>query len=401
MKILLAALLALPLMASGQVRAVSQTAALDPIRTSISRHAPFKQWDVTTGTPNRTIGRTPGASCEAMSFLVADWKTNRRESSLADARRLAAWIHDLQDASSTKAIPGGVPSTPDLAGAAASYHYTIDAAFCGTAMLDLADATGDVRARESAERFGGFILSMMRDGSGRPIPAGSPGRAPCEAVVLGPDKPAWNCRRYVKSLIALPLMMRLDRLDPKAGYAAAARDTRATLVPGLAGLWEYSDGTGTAPDWHRIVGPHGEKDMFVYGDTLAYGLKGLHAYEGASADVRRMYLDFTTPRTHAERTRHYDPKVALAGYVVARTRAADPYSAYYDIVTLGLLDGVRNAVDPAGSVRAEQVLARELAGIDRLGWHMDMSFRPRRTGMADASTLAAVGTAILNEGHGH
>lgn len=398
MKKLLTALLALPLIASAHVDAGAQQSTLDPIRGSISRHAPFKQWDVATGNPNLTIGRTPGAACEAISFLVGDWRTNRRKQSIDDANRLGGWVRQLQDSGSSSAVPGGVPSTPDLAGAASTYHYTIDAAFCGTAMLDLADATGDVAARTSAMRFGGFILAMMRNETGRPMTAGATGRAPCEAVVLGSGAPAWNCRRYVKNLIALPFLARLERIDPKAGYAAAARDMRATLVPGLAGLWEYADGSTTAPKWHRVVGPHGERDMFVYGDTLAYGLKGLHAYEGASADVRRMYADFTTPRDRVERTRTYDPGVALAGYVVARTRSADPYSAYYDIVTLGLLDGVRRAVAPADAERARRVLSRELAGVDRLGWHMDMSFRPRRTGMADVSTLASVGEAILPQG---
>ena len=396
MKKILLALLAIPLLASGRIDAVSRSEPLGPIRASVSQHAPFKQWDVTTGAANKAIGRTPGATCEAIAFLVTDWRTTRTGTSLAEARRLATWIRSVQDRSASLAVPGGVPSTPDLPGAAATYHYAIDAAFCGTAMLDLADATGDAQARASALRFGGFILSTMRDASGATMAAGSPGRAPCEAVVLGSGAPAWNCRRYVKNLIALPLLTRLDRLDPKAGYAAAARDMRATLVPGLAGLWEYADGTAAVPKWHRVVGPHGERDMFVYGDTLAYGLKGLHAFEGASADVRRMYADFTTPRDRSDRTRTYDPGVALAGYVVARTRSADPYSAYYDIVTLGLLDGVRRDVDPADAARARQVLVRELAGVDRLGWHMDMSFHPRRTGMADVSTLSAIGTAILS-----
>ena len=398
MKKLLAALLALPLIASAHVDAGAQQSPLEPIRDSISRHAPFKQWDVTTGKPNLTIGRTPGAACEAISFLVGDWRTNHRKDSIDDAGRLGGWIRQLQDGGSSSAVPGGIPSTPDLTGTASTYHYVIDAAFCGTAMLDLADATGDEAARTSAMRFGRFILAMMRDGTGKPMTAGTIGRAPCEAVVLGSGAPAWNCRRYVKNLITLPLLARLDRIDPKTGYAAAARDMRATLLPGLAGLWEYADGSTTAPKWHRIDGPHGEKDMFVYGDTLAYGLKGLHAYEGASADVRRMYADFTTPRDRSDRTRTYDPGVALAGYVVAHTRSADPYSAYYDIVTLGLLDGVRRDVDPADAVRARQVLVRELAGVDRLGWHMDMSFRARRTGMADVSTLSSVGQAILSEG---
>lgn len=395
MKKILLALLAIPLLASGRIDAVSRTEPLAPIRASLSRHAPFKQWDVTTGAANKAIGRTPGATCETIAFLVADWRTTRNASSLAEAERLASWVRSVQDRGSSLAVPGGVPSTPDLPGAASAYHYTVDAAFCGTAMLDLADTTGDVASRTSALRFGGFILSMMREGSGAAIPAGATGRAPCEAVVLSTTTPAWNCRRYVKNLIALPLLARLDRLDPKAGYAAAARDMRATLVPGLAGLWEYADGATAAPKWHRIVGPHGERDMFVYGDTLAYGLKGLHAYEGASDDVRRMYADFTTPRERSARTRTYDPGVALAGYVVARTREADPYSAYYDIVTLGLLDRVRADVDPDGATRARRVLNERIAGTARLGWHMDMTFRPQSTGMADASTLAAVGTAML------
>jgi hypothetical protein len=394
---MLLALLALPVMGSMGVNGTTGRDPIEPIRASLSKNAPYKQWDVTTNAPNRQIGRTPGATCEAISFLVRDAQTNGRDVSMGEAKRLAEWIMRLQQKGATLPVPGGVPSTPDLAGAASTYHYAIDAAFCGTAMLDLADATGDKTARYSANRFGRFFVSLMRDAGGTAVTDTSRGRAPCEAVVQGAGEPSWNCTRYVKNLVALPLLARLDRTDPQFGFGAAAKDLRTALMPGLNGLWEYADGPLSSPRWHRVQGPHGERDMFVYGDTLAYGLKGLHAYEGASADVRRLYADFTTPRERVGRTRSYDPNIALAGYVVARTRSADPYSAYYDIVTMGLMDDVRAEVDPAGAVRAEQVLRRNIGTSDRFGWHMDMAFRPQRTGMADASTLSAVGQALLRE----
>ena len=374
-----------------------RTDPLASIRAGLLSHAPYKQWDIATGLPNAEIGRAPGAACEAASFLARDARGAGGTASRRKAVELADWVADLQDAQSDRPVPDGVPSTPDLDGAAGSYHYSIDAALCGAAMTTMADLTGDRRYDRSAHSFGRFLLSMMRDGTGVPMAPGAPGRALCEAVVQQPGEPAaWNCRRYVKSLVALPFLAAMDRAHPGEGYAAAARDLRASLLPGLRGLWEYADGPTSSPVWHRIDGPEGQRDLFVYGDTLSYALKGLHAYEGTSAEVRSLYADFGRPRAKDPRTRRYDPGVAYAGYVVADRRAADPFSGYYDIVTLGLMRPVRHDVSPADLRRADAVMLKRIDPLPVIGWHMDMQHRVRSQGMADASTLAALGEATID-----
>jgi hypothetical protein len=372
-------------------------ALLDDVRAQVIAHAPYKQWDMASGRPNATIGRTPGAACEAIAYLARDAAATGSAEARARAADLASWVIGLQQAGSGMPVPGGVPATPDLPGAASTYYYSIDAGFCGSAMLDMASATGEARYLASARGFGSFVLAMMRDATGQAMPAGATGRGPCEAVVQTTEgRPAWNCRRYVKSLALLPLLGRLDRTYPAAGYGIAARDLRATLMPGLKGLWEYADGPASSPRWHRIEGPHGEKDMFVFGDTVSYALRGLHEYEGVTDDLRATYADMARPRTRDARTTSYDPRAAYAGYVVADSRAADPYSRYYDIVTLGHLRGVRRAIAPDDMRIADDVLTRRIASSPRIGWKMDMDQRVSHVGMADISTLSSIGTALVD-----
>ena len=375
----------------------SAAAMIEDVRTQVIAHAPYKQWDMATGRPNATIGRTPGAACEAISYLSRDAAVTGSAAARTKASDLASWILRLQQSGKDLPVPGGVPATPDLPGASSTYYYVIDAGFCGSAMMDMTSATGDPRYLASARSFGTFVLAMMRDSTGQPMADGAPGRGPCEAVVQSSGaKAAWNCRRYVKSLALLPLLGRLQRVDPRGGYAAAARDLRSSLMPGLKGLWEYADGPASSPRWHRIDGPHGERDMFVFGDTVSYALRGMHEYEGVTEDLKATYADMARPRTSDVRTKSYDPGTAYAGYVVAASRAADPYSRYYDIVTLGHLRGVRRAIAPADMRTADRVLTDRIASSPRIGWKMDMDHRVSHTGMADISTLSSIGTALID-----
>ena len=395
---LLLALLLTPLLLGAVERPAQRTTTsmLDGVRDQVIAHAPYKQWDLVTGHPNRAIGRTPGAACEAISYLVEDSRVTGDAAARRKAIELADWVIDLQRASSALAVSGGVPATPDLGGVQGTYYYVIDAGFCASAMLDVGQLARDARYDASANAFGGFVLSMMRDASGRHLAAGSPGRGPCEAVVQpAGGKPAWNCRRYVKSLALLPVLSRLEALHPGMGYAAAASDIRSSMLPGLKGMWEYAEGPAGDVHWHRIEGPHGEPDTFVFGDTISYALKGLYEYEGASTDVRAVYADAGHPRMHDARTAGYDPRGAYAGYIVASTRSADPFSHYYDIVTMGHMRLVRAGVSPADLAIADDLLVRHVAQSARIGWKMDMMHRVSQTGMGDISTLSSIGTALV------
>lgn len=386
---------------NGTVPAMAQAAdPVENIRAQTISHAPYKQWDLATGRPNKAIGRTPGAACETISYLVADAAAHPKTSAATSrqAVTLADWVLTRQAASATLPVPGGVASTPDLPAPGNAYHYAIDAAFCASAMLDLADTTGDTRYERSAAGFGDFLLGMMRDGDGRAMRPGTAGRAPCEAVVqTSGGKPAWNCQRHVKMLVALPTLDRLERTFPGRGYAQAAIDTRSTLMPGLEGLWEYAEPNGARLRWRRIDGPQGERDTFVYGDTLAYALKGLHGTGRADPDARRLYARFADMKGKDQRTSAYDGHLAFAGYIRVDARgdgAPDPDSAYYDIVTMGILDPLRRDVAPADAAKAVGVIRDVVGRRPAIGWHMRMDLSSKDTGTGDISTLAAIGTAL-------
>lgn len=387
---------------SSNVPASAQPAdAESNVRAQIAAHAPYKQWDLVTGRPSLSIGRTPGAACETISYLIAD---GRDRGASSKATELANWVIERQKASTSLSISGGVASTPDLPAPGNAYHYSIDAAFCAAAMLDMSQATGRSEYTRSAAEFGGFLLNMMRDGAGRPIRAGDAGRAPCEAVVqTRSGAPAWNCQHHVKMLVSLPTLKRLDAAFPGKGYAQAARDIRSTLMPGLEGLWEYSDPEGSRQRWKRIQGPAGEPDTFVYGDTLAYALKGLHEYEGPSNDVRRLYARFSGMRGSNARTAAYDGHLAFAGYIRPNGQAGpepDQDSAYYDIVTMGLLDAVRRDAAPQDAARTMKVLREQVATRPAIGWHVKFDMSAKTTGTGDISTLAAIGTALATDRQG-
>lgn len=370
--------------------------AVTRIREALITHAPYKQWDIRTGAGNQSIGRTPGGACEAIRFLARDAATNGNLASRAAAIRLSDWIVSLQKASRHLPIAGGVPSTPDLATPANTYHYAIDAVFCADAMMDMAGLTEEDKYMRSALAFGGFLLAMMRDENGnRRRDVTSSGL--CEAVIQGSSTdPAWNCRRYTKSLMALPVLARLHALRPERGYRTAADQIRKTLMDGLEGFWEYAEGPVRQPQWRRIQGSHGEPDYFVYGDTLAYALQGLFRFEGASPDVRRFYQRLMDIRSCTPDTAGFDPRIALPGYITAQDAAPDPLSAYYDVVTSGLLHPVRMALVPDDARRSASVLRQIVLAAPQLTWHVNFSLRPPAGGMADISTLAASGLALLD-----
>lgn len=386
------------LLALGAYSTASQatTADIDPlanIRNQVIKSAPYKQWNLQTGAPNMTIGRTPGAGCEAISFFAADMRANQNQASQAKAIELADWVIALQ--ARKGAAAGGVPSTPDLPAPSNAYYYAIDAAFCGTAMLDLHSVTGDQRYADSAANFGSFILRSMRS-SRNSRTDDLDDRAPCEYVIQEPRRSAkWKCQHFVKNLVALPFLMRLDQIKPGQGYALAARNMRAALVPGLMGLWEYYEPDEDRPGWRRINGPYREENYFIFGDTIAYALTGLVAYEGASTDVVQLYTRIANAKGRLPAVAAYDGRIAFAGYLLA-DGSPDPASAYYDTVTIGLLQPVRRQIAPNDAARADTIIRTEIASRPSIGWSLTMDRAMNQQSSGDISTLSALGKALIN-----
>jgi hypothetical protein len=392
---------------SAEIR--TDASAVHPIRAFVLRHAPYKQVDPQTGNPNKNIGRTPGSACEVIRFLAVLARTDPSDSEArTKAEELARWVISLQDARSGSPTNGGVPSTPDLPAPANRYYYTIDAAFCGNAMFALYDLSKDDRYRQSGLRFADFLV-RMQSGPGRPYarPAGAPDGF-CEFIVNSGPTPAWNCDRHVKALIALPVLRQAAILSGKPHYEASARSAREFLVEGLSGAWEYAEAAVLAQcreracpqAWRRVKGPKGEPDTYVYGDTLAYGLRGLFESEGPSLTVRTLYDQFAGYKGKDAKTRQYDGRIAFAGYMHPASASPDPSSAYYDLVTLGILHGVRLAVRPDHHAVADRVLRSKLATAAQLSWKMNFDLSLPRGEFVDLTTLANLGEALVGPAAG-
>lgn len=372
-----------------------RAAEIDPlanIRNQLIAHTPYKQWNLQTGAPNMAIGRTPGAACEAISFFAADMRTSGNSASRAKAIESATWVMQLQARKGV--VTGGVPSTPDLPSPSNAFYYAIDAAFCGNAMLDMHAVTGDPRYAQSAHDFGTFILRSVRASRNfRADPLDD--KAPCEYVIQAPRRrPEWHCQHYVKNLVALPLLTKLERMNPGKGYGVAANKLRDALVPGLLGLWEYYEPDSDTPGWRRIDGPYAEPNHFIYGDTIAYALAGLTAYEGASGEAQSVYARISKATSRSPSVARYSGRLAWAGYLLA-DGSPDPLSAYYDTVTLGLLHPVRRFLAPADSIAAGNHIRTHIAPQPRISWSMSMDGKVDQRSTGDISTLAALGKALV------
>lgn len=378
--------------------------AVASIRAFVLRHAPYKQVAPVSGAPNEKIGRAPGSACEVIRFLTSLARNDPFDSeALSKAQALGDWIIGLQDKAEGSPSFGGVPSTPDLAAPANRYFYTIDAGFCGAAMFSLHDLTKEDRYLNSGLRFADFLV-RMQSGPGRPY-ARAPGEPDgfCEFVVNAGPAPAWNCDRHVKNLSALPVLHRAAALSGKSHYEAAARSARSFLVEGLSAAWEHADAKALAecPEapcrgiWRRVPGPRKEPDYYVYGDTLAYALRGLFEYEGPSPAVRALYETFAGYRGKDPKTRQYDGRIAFAGYMHPASAAPDPFSAYYDVVTLGILHGLRRAVRPDHYAVADRVLRQRLASAAPLPWRMSFDLSLPEGEVVDLTTLANIGEALI------
>lgn len=381
----------------------TDTSVTRPIRDLILRHAPYKQIDQKTGKPNERIGRTPGSACEVIRFLIALATNDPADTEvIRKAEQLARWVIQFQETDRSSPAFGGVPSTPDLPSPGNRYFYTIDAGFCGAAMFSLFDLTKNEQYRESGLRFADFLLNM-HNGKDRPYarPSGLPDGF-CEFIVATGPQPAWNCNRHVKNLIALPVLRRAAKLTGRDDYETAAQSARTFLVEGLSGAWEHADaavvaqcGSPNCPNaWRRVQGPKEEPDYFVYGDTLAYALRGLFEFEGATSTVRTLYTQFAAYRGKDEKTRKYDGRIAFAGYLHPASRSPDPLSAYYDVVTLGILHDLRRAVHPDHYAVADAVLRTRLASVAQLPWRMGFDFSLPADGFIDLTTLANIGEAL-------
>lgn len=366
-------------------------------------HAPYKQVHIKSGKRNTDIGKVTGGTCEVITFLVkAAQRYPNRKNLKVSLERLAKWVISHQSNNRNSAAYGGVPSTPDLKAPANRYYFTIDAAFCGLAMFDLYGLTKDKAYLNAGLKFARFIQNMHRQALRQSRNKRANGF--CEFVLVPKRKPLWNCNLYVKNLIALPLLKQATKLSGKKSFQKTAETARNFLVTGLKGAWEYADFKTLKSKrkrrslkgiWRRIEGPYREKNFFVYGDTVAYGLKALHDYEGVSKDLEFLYNKYVSYTGKAQNTKNYDARIAFAGYMKPKEAAPDEFSAYYDLVTLGILHQVRKTLNDEHYKIADAVLKSKVKNVNTLSWKMELDLTIKEDGYIDLVTLANLGNALL------
>jgi hypothetical protein len=371
-------------------------------RREVLEHAPLKQYLPKTGRATG-IGRTPGAACDAMAFLARLIDLHGPDARASDKmHELALWVIDLQRQSLARVDMAAVPSTPDAPPPDDGFYYAIDAAICGRGMLKAHRVTGDPAYLMSARGFGD-VLELMAEQQEAVFENASARGGFCEYASLVDGRVVYNCDSHVKLLYAVGFLRELAEAAGEPARLTRARAAREFLIQGLRGAWEHADASATracprapcAVVWRRVDGPKGEPDRFVYGDTLAYALAGLYIYEGASPQVADLYRRFSSYEGHDPRTRRFDGRIAFAGYMIPELQAPDPFSAYYDLVTIGLLRSLRRDIAPEHDARAWAFLQRILRPNRVPRWGVDFDGSALGVDAADVTMLATLGVAAL------
>lgn len=380
----------------------TQSELLEKALELATAHGAYKQVNARNGRPVAKLGRTPGSACAVIRFLTSYLQDRGpRQDIWRQAETLAEWVIGLQVPQIGDIAFGGVPSTPDRTAPGNSYYYSIDAAICADAMLRLHALSGREEYLASARSFADFLVAMYDHGS-KLLASGE--RGFCEFVVRA-EIPKWNCNFYVKNLLALPVLSEISRRTGERRYSDIATRVRPFLVSGLDGGWEYADVTAMSecrPDrttcptsWRRIQGSHGEPDTFVYGDTIAYGLRGLFEYEGPSDDVVRIYKKFADYRDDCCAKDGYDGRIAWAGYFNVPLQAPDRASGYYDLVTLGILHDLKKAIVPEHFDIAHEFLIKRFFYAATRSWKVPFNLKSPMRETIDLTTIAALGEALL------
>ena len=167
---------------------------------------------------------------------------------------------------------------------------------------------------------------------------------------------AWSTIMMTEDLYDLiALKMLADTYDTAnaARYNAMMADVvEFTRLDGYERFYLYFQpapyGAGT---WYRV----GINDEQIYDDPISYAMRGLYAYEGWSTINQRVY-DFIHNTNQTGVYSAYHPGICWPGYIDVVTKAPD--CAYYDAVTIGILDEIRKAWDKPSYELAYQIVSK-------------------------------------------
>lgn len=344
------------------------------VANSIVAHSPNKQYNTVTAQyrdldPVNTHYATSGSACEAMRFLtnykylIGSNDPNYNQTTVTNKiNSLLSYITQNQNTQGTYGTDGSRGGFKAFVGS--TRYYSIDAAFCGDALLNLYNHTNDQDHLDAAIEAGNFLLKMQ-DPNSLPFPLednsiwddnGTP-------VVLGgviesidmsnPSYPAIDNALHTKNLIAVKFLNDLYLETNNQDYLDAAKKLLDFLKYGLKNRYEWyqpkSFWTSANGAWNR------NSSGFIYADSYAYALRSLSQLPTSFSDTSNEQVGSYLLNTYTlyntvpsnNPSSDYATNLFWSGYLnpSLSTTGTASEGTYYDVVTAGILYPARNTIN--------------------------------------------------------
>ncbi len=311
-------------------------------------HTYYIAKDAEVDHPDTTYGRAAFAAAFATEYLYEAYKAGQFSSTkaaiLTRIAELADFILTQQCTNAALKAYGGFKSADT-----STAYYSVDAGRCIPALLKAYELTKDADYLTAAKLAGyTFLYNMQHE----PATLGLTDTYYGGLAMYVTDADAYGTVFMVEDcydLIGLCMLARIYDKTNATRYNSIMADMVDFYREGLETFYLYYQappyGTGI---WYRI----GLEDEQIYDDPISYALLGLYTYEGYSETVQRVY-DFIQSIPQNGTYPAYQPCVCWPGYINVVTKAPD--SAYYDAVTIGILESIRKVVDKPSYELAYQI----------------------------------------------
>ena len=301
--------------------------------------------------PDTDFGRAAFAAAFAIEYLCEAYFAGQfissRAAILARIVELADWLLTQQCTNAALKAYGGFKSNET-----SNYYYSIDAGRCIPALLKAYTLTNDADYLDAAKLAGyTFLYNMQHDVADSGLTDTYYGGV----AQFVTDADAYGTVFMVEDLYDLIGLRMLARVYDTANaqrYIGIMEDMVGFYREGIEDFYLYYQapphGLGV---WYRI----GLEDEQIYDDPVSYALLGLYTYEGYSETVQRVY-DFIQSIPQNGSYPAYQTSVCWPGYINVVTKAPD--CAYYDAVTVGILESIRKVVDKPSYELAYQIVIK-------------------------------------------
>jgi hypothetical protein len=302
--------------------------------------------------PDLTFGKGAFPAAFAIEFLYlanksSQFSDSERTDIFAKIVELSDWLLTQQETNPAKKAYGGFYSS-----VGSTYCWSLDAGRAIPALLKAYEVTQNPDYLDAAKLAGYTFLYMMQHD---PVNVGAVDKYYGAFVRAVTDGDAYDTIFMVEDLYDLiGLKMLAKQYDPAnaARYQEMMDDAAEFYRVGMEDIYLYYQpppyGSGV---WYRV----GLQDEQIYDDSFAFAILGLFTYEGWSGTCQRTY-EFIQAIGASATYPGYNPAICWPGYVNVITRVPD--CAYYDNVTIGILESIRKVVDAPSYELAYQIVKK-------------------------------------------